>query len=270
MATRVSRGVFILTDYTQAEEDTLALQLAGLSAGSRVIFNTDISPSPGVPRIWNGTAFENVPPDLNVLVPLATSTLQGGVPAFGSPLQVMRVNSAGNGLEFVDMAGGGGVQQITKNLGTDLTSSSVTMVKVTDLDQVVGVGTWIFEYHVMWQTTTTATAIKLGVNHSGTVTRFVVEATGFEATTAAATGAQDATHTAFGLRSGGQNNAVSTSTSIFGPTSVTAADQDHYTVIRGLIVVSVSGNLELYFGSEATGSTQTLEFPTSLILTRII
>lgn len=107
MATRVTSGVFILTDYTQAQEDTLAAQLAGASAGSSVIFNTDISPAPGIARIWNGSAFENIPPILNVVVPLATATLQGGIPAFGDPLEVMRVNAAGNALEFVAMAGGG-------------------------------------------------------------------------------------------------------------------------------------------------------------------
>lgn len=160
-------------------------------------------------------------------------------------------------------------RQVVKNLGTDLTSSSVTMVKATNLDQTVGVGTWVFEYHIMWQTTATATAIKLGVNHSGTVTRFVTEATGFEATTAASTGVNDEAHAAFGLRAGGQNNTISTTVSIFGPTAVITANADHYAVIRGIIVVTVSGDLQLYFGSEATGSTQTLELPTSLILTRI-
>lgn len=166
-------------------------------------------------------------------------------------------------------AGANGTGVTVKNLGTDLTSSSTTMVKATNIDQVVGIGTWSFEYRCVWQTTATGTAVKFGINHSGTVTRLAVECTGFEATTAASTGVMSAVGAAFGLRSGGQNNVISTTTSIFGPTGVTTANVDHMAIIRGIIVVSASGNLELYFGSEATGSTQTLGLPTSLILIKI-
>lgn len=156
-----------------------------------------------------------------------------------------------------------------KNLGTDMTISSTTMSEATNLALPLVAGTWMYTYYLMWQTTATATAIKLGINFDGTATRFVHEATGFEATTAAATGAQDQTHAAFGLRAGGQNNALSTTVSIFGPTSVITADVDTFTVIQGLIVVTVAGNLELWFGSEATGSTQTLELPSSVVAWRI-
>ncbi len=206
----------------------------------------------------------------------------------GNTLKFMRCNAGETAIEFVALAGGGdmvgsnNLSEITnrqtalnnlgiytKKLANDFTRSDTALAKVTELDQVCGVGTWQFEYHCMWQTSATATGIKLGVNHSGTVTRFVVEATGFEATTAASAGAQTAVHGAFGLRAGGQSNVISTSASIFGPTSVAVQNTDHYCIIRGLIVVTVSGNLELYFGSEATGSTQTLELPSSLILTKI-
>lgn len=156
-----------------------------------------------------------------------------------------------------------------KVLAADQTSTSTTMAKVTGLDAVCGVGTWTFKYHCLWQTTATGTAVKFGVNHSGTVTRFVVEATGAEATTAASTGAMDQVHAAFGLRSGGSNRAISTTTSIFGPTAADTANADMLCVIQGVIVVSVSGNLELYFGSEATGSTQTIEAGSCLVLTKV-
>lgn len=159
-----------------------------------------------------------------------------------------------------------------KNLGSDFVSAQspvTTMAEAANLALPLSVGTWMYTYYLMWQTSATATAVKFGINFDGTATRFVHEATGFEATTAASTGAQTATHAAFGLRAGGQNNALSTTVSIFGPTSVAAANVDHMTVIQGLIVVTVAGNLELWFGSEATGSTQTLELPSSVVAWRI-
>jgi hypothetical protein len=159
-----------------------------------------------------------------------------------------------------------------KNLGSDFVSAQspvTTMAKATGLDLTLAAGTWVFDYHLMWQTSATATAVKFGVNFSGTATRVVMEATGFEATTAASTGVVTQTHAAFGLRAGGQNNAFSTTVSVFGPTATGVQNVDHYTVLRGLCVVTVAGDLQLYFGSEATGSTQTLELPSSLIAHKI-
>lgn len=57
MSTTTTEAISILTNYTQAEEDTLAATLTGQSAGARVIYNTTLD----VARIWNGTAFENTP-----------------------------------------------------------------------------------------------------------------------------------------------------------------------------------------------------------------
>lgn len=55
MAQRFVPSYFLVTDYTQAEEDTLALTLIGTSNGSKVIYNTTLNKT----RIWNGTAFQN-------------------------------------------------------------------------------------------------------------------------------------------------------------------------------------------------------------------
>lgn len=158
---------------------------------------------------------------------------------------------------------------VVKQLGTLQQSTSTAFAKVTGLDQVLGVGTWMFDYRVQWRTTATATAIKLAVNHTGTAARFLVEATGFEATVSASTGAQTAIHAAFGLRAGGQNNVISASTIIFGPITAAVADADLLVCIRGLIAVTVSGNLELYFGADATNTgTQSIEAMTSLMCVR--
>ena len=47
----------IYPDYTNATEAVLAASLAGASAGSSVIYNTDL----GKTRIWNGSAFVDGP-----------------------------------------------------------------------------------------------------------------------------------------------------------------------------------------------------------------
>lgn len=158
---------------------------------------------------------------------------------------------------------------VVKQLGTLQQTTSTVFAKVTGLDQVLGVGTWAFDYYISWRTSATATAIKLAVNHTGTAARFLVEATGFEATTAASTGAQTAIHAAFGLRAGGQNNVISASTIIFGPITAAVADADLFVRVSGLIAVTVSGNLELYFGADATNTgTQSIEAMSSLVAIR--
>lgn len=108
MATRQTAAIAILTDYTQAEEDAYAAVLlaAGEHAGN-YIFNTDIPPVGNI-RVWNGSAFENTTPIPPLLVPLATNVVQGGIPPFGSALQIMRVNAAGDALEFSAPAGSSG------------------------------------------------------------------------------------------------------------------------------------------------------------------
>ena len=57
MAQRYAPSYFLLTDYTQAQEDALALTLVGVSSGSKVIFNTTLNKS----RIWTGAAFVSAP-----------------------------------------------------------------------------------------------------------------------------------------------------------------------------------------------------------------
>jgi hypothetical protein len=57
MANRIVPFYTVATDYTQAQEDTLAATLTGLSIGSQVIYNTTRNKT----RIWNGSAFADAP-----------------------------------------------------------------------------------------------------------------------------------------------------------------------------------------------------------------
>ena len=71
-----------LPEYTQAEEDALAVELAGQPANLvPILFNTALSFS----RRWTGSAFESVVPIAPGIVPLVTTTAQGVVPPTGTP-----------------------------------------------------------------------------------------------------------------------------------------------------------------------------------------
>lgn len=175
-----------------------------------------------------------------------------------------------NGVTGVLPVANGGSNITVKALSADQTISSATMAKVTNLDQTVDVGTWAFRYYVIYRSDRATTGVKLGVNHSGTVTTFVTEATGVEATTAASSGAADQVHATFGLRSGGSSRAKSTTAAIYGSISVDTINADMLAIINGIMVVTVSGNLELYFGSEASSAgVQTIKKDSSLVLTKI-
>ena len=158
---------------------------------------------------------------------------------------------------------------ITKALSADLSNSTTTFAKVTNLDQVVGVGTWHFKYILVHQSAALTTGIKFCVNHTGTVTVFVASSWWAEITTAASTGAQNQAGAAvFGLRAGGSARAKSASVAIGQTVSVDVINADMMMIIEGLMVVTVSGNIELYHGSEVA-ATSTIKANSALILTKI-
>lgn len=165
-------------------------------------------------------------------------------------------------------ADGGGPTIVVKELIADFASPGTSMGKVTGLDQSVDVGTWWFEYRVIWRTTVVTDAIKLGVNFAGTQTLFVVEATHAEATTAASTGVADQVHAAFGLRAGGSGRVSSSTVSIYGPTAADTANADMMVIVKGVIRVTALGDLQLYFGSELT-AVQTCKAGSALRLTKV-
>ena len=158
---------------------------------------------------------------------------------------------------------------ITKALSADLSNSTVTFAKVTNLDQAVGVGTWHFKYILVHQSAALTTGIKFCVNHTGTVTVFVASSWWAEITTAASTGAQSQAGAAvFGLRAGGSARAKSASVAIGQTISVDVINADMMMIIEGLMVVTVAGNIELYHGSEVAAAS-TIKQNSSLILTKI-
>ena len=157
---------------------------------------------------------------------------------------------------------------ITKTLSADLSNSTTTLTKVTNLDQAVGVGTWVFMYFIRHQAAATTTGIQFSVNYTGTVTSFVANKRIVESTTAASTGAQSGAANGVTLVSGGSAREKSTTTPLGKTISADAINANLLTIIEGLMVITVAGNIELYHGSEVAAAT-TVKQASSLILIKI-
>jgi len=150
-------------------------------------------------------------------------------------------------------------QYLTATLLADVSNSTTTAAKITGMDTPCGAGTWLFEYFLRYQSSATTTGVKLGVNHTGTVTAFMYQRQESVAdTTATATQTaiadQDIVTTTGGLAEIWAQRAKSTTA----PTITAGVDTinaDQFAVITGLMIVTVSGNLELYHASETAAST---------------
>lgn len=156
-----------------------------------------------------------------------------------------------------------------KKLAAQVSNSTVTAAKVTGLDFSCPVGVYIFEYFIIYRSSVVTTGIKLGVNHSGTVTQFnywlnVVTA---NITGADAIADQDVLLTTGGLISAWAARAKSTNAPMI-TAGVDTITSDMLAVVQGICTVTADGNLELYHASETANAT-TLEVNSALRLTKI-
>ncbi len=157
---------------------------------------------------------------------------------------------------------------VASRLNSDLANATTTAAKVTGLDTLCGVGTWLFEYFVLYTSSVTTTGIKLGCNHTGTVTSFVYDACGVDTAVTAATGAMDQDALALtGQVMSAWAARAKTTTAPMITVGVDTINVDMLMLISGLAIVTVSGNLELYHASE-TANTTTVKAGTSLRLTK--
>ena len=154
-------------------------------------------------------------------------------------------------------------------LGADVSNSTTTAAKITGLDVAVGVGTWKFEYSIIHQAAATTTGIAFSVNHTGTLTRFVAVSNYVDTGTTNLNNAQRQAATT-PTYIGGVGARVKSATANMGPTtSVDTANADMLTTLEGVLVVTVSGNIELYFASEVAAQT-TVKQNSILVMTKII
>jgi hypothetical protein len=173
-----------------------------------------------------------------------------------------------NGTTFVSQAPSGGVTTVLA-LSSDATANSTTTgVEITGLNKTLSTGTYAFQYLIRYQSSATTNGVKFGVNFTGTQTLLVASMRVQESTTAASTGAASQAASGGRLVSGSSTRTASTTAPNLGPTiSVDTMDADMLATIEGLIIVTASGDLELWHGSE-TATASTVMAGTSLILTK--
>ena len=150
--------------------------------------------------------------------------------------------------------------------------SSATGTEVTGLSQTLEAGTYVFRYHlIIRQATSTSDAPQFGVNFTGTSTTKNWILSWADATTAltGGTGIMDNV----GIKTAGfmdamAHNAVSTTAPNMGTTiGVAATGADILAFIDGLIIVTVSGDLELWRSAEGANASTT-EVGSSLVVIR--
>ena len=171
-------------------------------------------------------------------------------------------------------------QQISDLLGVEkkvVTSlyqiASATGTEVTALRAALAVGTYRFQYKLIVRSSAAGTGPGFGLNFSGTQTALVAvlhyQGTG----TGTSSGTMDDANTGAGssqMREGSAARTVTTTSPNMNViTAVGAADVDCFVTIIGVIVVSATGNLELWANAEAGGATIDVRVGSALMLTRM-
>lgn len=157
-----------------------------------------------------------------------------------------------------------------KVLTSNLFLGGSTAEKVTGLDMLVGVGTWVFNYYIRYRSSSVSNGIKSSVNHSGTLSSFVANMRWVCNSSSDANDQpkQDSTVTPVIMST---LSARTKSINGWGPLgSVDTANADMLLIIEGIMVVDTSGNIQLYCGSEINNPSEVeVMRDSSLILTKI-
>ena len=162
------------------------------------------------------------------------------------------------------------ISGIVLSLANDATANGLTTaVRVSGMDVTVSSGTYVFEYYIRAQFADAGNSPKFAVNHTGTVTAFMCDFFFPDAGVTASTGAiTQAVNTTTGQIWAFQ--ATRTVNTLLGPeTSIDTPDADILLRITGLMIVTVTGTLELYQASEVAGNLITIKAGTCLILTKV-
>lgn len=163
-----------------------------------------------------------------------------------------------------------------KRLGTQHSISSTTPTKVTDLDMAIEIGTYIFDYRLIERSATVTVAPQYNFNFTGTTTkaRWWFQYADLSATLLAAIGtvAHNTSTPTLGFQMAqAEDTEATTAVGNMHPFATTNAVQtvatDLLVAIKGIIVVSTTGNLELWHGSE-TATATSLEVGSSLVVVR--
>jgi hypothetical protein len=155
-------------------------------------------------------------------------------------------------------------QILTANATANSTTTPATVMTTTGLP----IGTYLFQYFVVWQAAAITTGANFRVDYTGTVTRVrttrIYQSTG----AAAATGISDG---AAATNTGQLVEHMSTRSDAgdLGPNAgVDTINADQFETIRGIIVVPTSADLLLQHASEVAASSQVMA-DTLLLLKRL-
>jgi hypothetical protein len=253
-------------DHT-VEADSITLAMLADIATARLLGR--VTAATGDPEALTGT-------QATTLLDVFTSALKGLVPPSG-----------GGTSNFLRADGtfaappGGGVTKISGDTGAfvadttweTLTADSADITSTTQTTVMtltgLGAGTYRVKGNLIWKTAATATGIGITLNHTGTLTQFV--STWWTTTTggAAATGVADQiTTTITGQLVEGKSERVKDTRSSFSAGTDTAGGTQ-LSIIEAVLIVSVSGDLELKIASE-TGTAATLLAGSSLEVNKVV
>lgn len=153
-------------------------------------------------------------------------------------------------------------------LSGDYTNATTSMTEVTGFNTTLGTGTYTFKFSLITQSSATTNSFKFAVNHTGTVTTFMYNMFFPSAGVTAATGAVDQeTNATTGAVWAYHASRVKNTT--LGPqTGVDTADANILIIIEGIMIVTVSGDFELYYGNETTG-TGTVKTGSSCVIMKV-
>lgn len=156
-------------------------------------------------------------------------------------------------------------QVLTANSSDQTSTTPGTVMTTTG----VGVGTWLFEYYLIFQTAATTTGIKIANNHTGTVTTYIMHSDFVSTGGTAGTGVHDAIAAVAtsGLHEGMGERVINTSSKATVGVATAAANQ--FIFVRGIIVISATGSLEFKLGTEVAASAVKLMADSFLRLTKV-
>ena len=151
-------------------------------------------------------------------------------------------------------------------LSADQSNSTTTPTEVTGLSVTTGVGTFVFKYHILYQSAAATTGVRFDMNHTGTVTSFVWFQRWSDLSATASTAVPDQDNIGAAGHVTGSFASRAKGTAGRGTTlSVDTAAGDMLMIIEGLCIVTVTGDLELWHGSEVAAQS-TVRAGSSLVL----
>ena len=146
-------------------------------------------------------------------------------------------------------------------------NETATLAKITGLDVTVGAGTYVFEYYIRAQTADVLNSMKFAVTHTGTLTAFMCDLYFPSAGVTAATGAVDQEAAAITTGSVWAHQSTRVKNTTLGPqTGIDTINVDVLYRISGMMIVTVSGDLQLWHASELTQANGTMVMAGSCLI----